>query len=87
MEMAEVMTLIETERLKRGLSAERFANEVGITSTTYSRQKNGTQHLGIDTLQRYAQYAKRVGNIEVLRALAAFAIGLDPEQISIESSK
>lgn len=85
--MAHVMELIEQERVKRGLSAERFANAVGVTSTTYSRQNNGRQALGIDSLQLYAQYARKVGNNDLLRALGAYALGLEPDEIIVNPSK
>lgn len=84
--MAQVMELIEREREKTGLSAERFANEVGVTSTTYSRQKNGRQVLGIETLHLYAAYFRKVGNTDLLRAMAAYAVGLEPDEIKIEPS-
>lgn len=85
--MAQVMDLIERERIKTGLSAEKFANVVGVTSTTYSRQSNGRQGLGIDSVQAYARYARKVGNVEMLRALGAYALSLEPGEINISPSK
>lgn len=85
--MAQVMELIERERAKTGLSAERFANAVGVTSTTYSRQSNGRQGLGIDSVQAYARYARKVGNFDMLRVLGAYALGLEPDEINISPSK
>jgi len=85
--MAKVMELIEQERIKSGMSAERFANLVGVTSTTYSRQNNGRQSLGIDSLQLYAQYAYKAKNVDLLRALGAYALGLEPEEIIVKPSK
>ena len=85
--MAEVMALIEQEREKSGLSAERFANVVGITSTTYSRQNNNRQSLGIESLRLYAKYFKRVGNLEMLRNLGAYALELTPDEIMINPSR
>ena len=81
--MAEVMQLIETERKRLGISAEKFANAAGVTSTTYSRQKNGRQALGIDAVRAYARYARETGNQTILKALAAFALCLDPDDITI----
>lgn len=81
--MAQVMELIEQERQKSGLSAERFANLIGVTSTTYSRQSNGRQALGIDSIQAYAKYARQVGNRRILQALAAFALGLEADEIQV----
>jgi transcriptional regulator with XRE-family HTH domain len=87
MKMADVMALIEQERARAGMSAEKFANRVGVTVTTYSRQNNNKQALGIDTLQRYAKYAKEVGNVDLLRALGAYALCLDPDEIIVNPSK
>jgi transcriptional regulator with XRE-family HTH domain len=84
--MAAVMELIERERLKSGISAEKFANEIGVTSTTYSRQSNGRQALGIDSIQAYARYARKVGNVDILRALGAYVLGLNPDEIIINPS-
>ena len=85
--MAEMMGLIEQERKKLGISAEKFANLVGITSTTYSRQSRQQQRLGLETLQAYAMYARRTRNLPLLRALGAYALGLDPEEITINPSE
>lgn len=84
--MAQVMELIERERQKTGLSAERFANKIGVTSTTYSRQRNGRQVLGLESLQLYAKYFRKVGNNELLKAMAAYAVCLEPDQINIDPS-
>jgi transcriptional regulator with XRE-family HTH domain len=85
--MAQVMELIEQEREKQGISAEKFANMIGVTTTTYSRQSRGKQGLGMDSFQAYAQYAHKVGNFTLLRALGAYALKLDPEQITINPSE
>lgn len=84
--MAEVMELIEREREKTGLSAERFANTIGVTTTTYSRQSRGKQGLGLESVQAYAKYFRKVGNTELLRALGAYALCLNPDEIEIEPS-
>ena len=84
--MSEVMELIEREREKTGLSAEKFANQAGLTVTTYSRQRNGKQALGIDSLQLYAKWARANGNIDLLRILGAYALGLEPDQITINAA-
>jgi transcriptional regulator with XRE-family HTH domain len=84
--MAEVMELIEQEREKSGLSAERFANQIGVTTTTYSRQSRGKQGLGIDSIQLYAKYFRKVGNTDLVRALAAYAVCLEPDEIKINPS-
>ena len=81
--MSDVMMLIEKERKSRNISAEKFAHELGLTSTTYSRQTNGRQGLGLDALQAYARYARKVNNGEILRALGAYALCLNPEEITI----
>ena len=85
--MEVVMELIEQERQKSGMSAERFANQVGVTSTTYSRQSNGRQALGIDSIRAYAKYARKIGNVEILRALGAYALCLESDEIIIHPSK
>ena len=85
--MTDVMALIERERIKQKLSAEKFANIVGVTSTTYSRQSNGRQGLGIESVQAYARYAQQAGNLEILQALGAYALGLTPEEININQAK
>lgn len=82
--MAQVMKLIEQERIGRGLSAEKFANLVGVTTTTYSRQSRGKQGLGMDSFQAYAEYARKVGNIKLLRALGAYALKVEPDDIEIK---
>lgn len=84
--MTQVMELIERERVKSGLSAEKFANEAGLTSTTYSRQRNGRQTLGIDSLQSYARWARKTGNLELLKILGAYALALEPDDIIIKPS-
>lgn len=85
--MTQVMELIEQERAKQGISAEKFANLVGVTTTTYSRQSRGKQGLGMDSFQAYAEYARKVGNITLLRALGAYALKLDPKEITINPSE
>lgn len=85
--MARVMELMEQERVERGLSAERFANLIGITTTTYSRQRRGKQELGMETFQAYAKFARKAGNVTLLRALGAFALHLEPDEITINPSE
>lgn len=84
MNMAAVMDLIEKTRKEQSLSKEFFAHTVGITSATYSRQLNGHHALGLDSIKAYAQYAKDTGNTELLKALAAYALTMDPDQITIK---
>lgn len=85
--MARVMELIEQERIERNMSAEKFANMIGVTTTTYSRQRRGKQELGMETFQAYAKFARKVGNITLLRALGAFALHLNPDEIIINPSE
>ncbi len=82
--MTEMMSLIEQERLKTPMSSEMFAHRVGMTSTTYSRQKNGRQAIGLDSIQAYARYFRETGNVEILKALMAYVFSLEPDQISIK---
>lgn len=82
--MSEVMALIEQEREKRKISAEKFAIEIGVTSTTYSRHTNNRQKLGIDALQAYAKFARKIGNVDILRALGSYALCVDPDEIIID---
>lgn len=77
------MDLIEQERGKRGLSAEKFANLVGVTSTTFSRQSNKKQDMELKSVRAYARYARQVRNFSLLRALSAYALDLDPDNISV----
>lgn len=84
--MAQVMELIEQERKKADLSAEKFAVAIGITSTTYSRQVNLKQKLGLDSIQAYARYARKIGNTDLLEALGAYILEIDPGQININPS-
>lgn len=85
--MAQVMELIEQEQKASGLTAEKFAVTVGVTSTTLSRQRNKRQGLGIESVQAYAKYARRVGNITLLRALGAYALDLNFNEIIINPSE
>lgn len=85
--MADVMVLIDRERVKMNLSGEKFANRYGITSKTYSRQKNGHQALGFEAIRAYARFAREVGSADILRALGAYTLEIDPEQIIINPSK
>jgi transcriptional regulator with XRE-family HTH domain len=85
--MAQVMELIDQERKRVKLSAEKFAHMVGVTTTTYSRQNNGKQGLGLDSLQAYARYARSVNNTTLLEALGAYALEIEPDQIKIKPKK
>lgn len=85
--MAEVMGLIDQERVKHGMSAEKFANKYGITAKTYSRQRHDKQMLGLDTIRAYAKFAREVGSTDILRALGAYTLEIEPEQITINPSK
>ena len=85
--MAEVMALIDQERIKMNMSAEKFATDIGVTSTTYSRQKNGRQNLGFEAIRAYARFAKKVGSTDILRALSAYTLEMNPEQITINPSE
>ena len=85
--MEDLMVLIEQERTERGISAEKFANLIGVTTTTYSRQRRGKQELGMETFQAYARFARETRNLVLLRALGAFSLGLEPGEITINPSK
>lgn len=85
--MADVMELIQAERKRLDISAEKFANMVGVTSTTFSRQINSRQGLGIESLHAYAKYAKQTGNVTLLRALGAYALAMELDEIIINPSK
>lgn len=87
--MAELMTLIEQSRKadNKNLSSERFANNLGMTSATYSRHKAGKQPLSLESIQAYADYAKRKNRIDILAAIGAFVLRIDLEEISINPSK
>lgn len=87
LEMSDVMALIDQERIKMNLSAEKFATSVGVTSTTYSRQKNSRQALGLDAIRAYARFAKTVGSTDILRALSAYTLEMNPDQITINPSE
>ena len=84
--MAQVMELLEQERKRRDMSAEKFANLIGMTAATYSRQHTGKHNLGMDSFRRYAAYAREAGNLELLKALGAFALGVEPEHLTIKVS-
>ena len=83
MEMPVVIMALEQLRQKTGLSDERFAARAGVSVSTYSRQKNGKQVLGGETLRAYARIAKQENDAELLATLAAFAVGLEPEQVQV----
>lgn len=85
--MSDVMALIDQERIKMNISAEKFATNIGVTSTTYSRQKNGRQALGFEAIRAYARFAKKVGSTDILRALSAYTLEIDLDQITINPSK
>jgi len=77
--MAELMELI---RKRQGdMSIEEFANKMGARTATLSRQYNGERQLGIDTLRRYATYFRMQGDEEMLRALAAYALGFEIDNV------
>ena len=69
------------------MSAEKFVSGIGVTSTTYSRQKNGRQALGFDTIRAYARFAKKAGRTDILQALSAYILEINPEQITINPSE
>lgn len=87
MKMEQLMELIEQEKNRSGLSAEKFANLVGVTSTTFSRQTNIKQDMEIKSVRAYARYAKQVRNSTLLQALGAYALGLEPDEISVNTDQ
>jgi transcriptional regulator with XRE-family HTH domain len=87
LKMAAVMELIEQERVRLDVSSEKFANDIGLTASTYSRQNRGKQKLGLDALQAYARFARKVNNTALLQALGAYALELEPEEVNIKVKK
>jgi transcriptional regulator with XRE-family HTH domain len=84
MQMADVMELIDRERISRSLSKEQFSRRIGIASKTYTRQVTGeTARIGIESIRLYAAYAKEHGNMSLLRALSAYAVDIPIEKIEI----
>lgn len=81
--MAGVMALIDQERERLDISHEKFAHQLGMSVTTYSRQKNGKQTLGLDTLKSYIRWAKQSGNTDILRAISAYVLDISPDDITI----
>lgn len=84
--MSEIMALIKQAQDRSGLTDEKFAHAVGLTSTTYSRQNNSRQNLGLETLRLYAKYARLAGDAELLNALGAYALGMEPDEVTIKPS-
>lgn len=82
--MGQLMQLIDETRDAKGLSKERFANNVGITLATYSRQMSGKTAVGIESIHLYAQYAKTHGHKGMLQALGAYALSVPMNKIKIE---
>jgi transcriptional regulator with XRE-family HTH domain len=73
--MAELMELI---KMRQGnMSIEEYANKMGTRAATLSRQYNGERQLGIDILRRYAAYFHKRGDMEMIMALASYALDLD----------
>jgi transcriptional regulator with XRE-family HTH domain len=73
--MAELMEMIKNRQGE--MSIEEFANKMGTRSATLSRQYNGERNLGVDALRRYAAYFKQRNDVEMLKALASYALGFD----------
>lgn len=82
--MDQLIKLIDETRDAQGLSREKFANSVGITLSTYSRQRNGKAAIGIESVQLYAQYAIAHGHTDILQALGAYALGVPANKIKVE---
>jgi transcriptional regulator with XRE-family HTH domain len=81
--MIQLMKFIEKARDKRGISAEKFSHEVGISLTTYSRQVNGRTGIHMDSIRLYAQYAVKYKEDKMLQALGAYALNLPVGKIKI----
>ena len=81
--MSVVMTALEDLRKRLDISDEKFAARAGVSVSTYSRQKNGKQVLGGETLRAYANIAMQENDAELLKLMAAFAIGLEPDQVDV----
>lgn len=80
----QLMNIIDNVRLEHDLSQEAFANRIGITTNTYSRQKLGKKSVRLDSLRLYAKFAIEQSESEMLKAIGEYALGVSIRTIKVE---
>lgn len=80
--MADLMRLV---KIRQGtLSNEKYAAQIGLTGSTLWRYHNGQSRVDLDATQKLAVYFANTNDIEMLGALVAYAIGIDPDKNGLE---
>ena len=77
--------LMELLRDRQGkMSNEQFANMVGLRGATLGRCYRGESILGTSALQKFASEFVKRGDMVMLGALAAYALGISVETAKLE---
>ncbi len=75
MEMTDLVKMFQERQGK--MSIEEYANKMGLRGATLSRCYNEERTLGIDAIRKMAEYFSQKGDIQMLHALSAYALGMD----------
>lgn len=70
---------------RRGeMPMEDFAHAMGLRISTYSRYESSNRNISVPTLNIMAKYFKNKNDIEMVTALATYALGFNPLEIITE---
>ncbi len=78
--MAHVVAIIKSRQENSGMSVERYANSMGITTgALYNYFNQNRSEISTSSLQKMGRFFAHQGDDEVLTALASYALGVDVE--------
>ena len=77
--MAQVARMIDERR--GDTSYDDLAREIGMKTPTLFRYIKGDRNMNVDNIRKIAAWAKRKNDCELVKALAAYAVGFDVSEI------
>lgn len=82
MEMAELMQLIKERQGET--PNEVYANLMGIRGNTLHRYHIKDREIGLEALRKLFNFYRQQGDVEMLKALGAYAFKVQPDQLEIK---